>query len=137
MALALELFRSAPRYVAARTVGRRVPGLIAGPLAPLRLVTPRDPEPRGEGWARVKPLLSGICGSDLATMSGSTSFYFTPLVSLPFVPGHEVVGDLLDDCGDLGAASAWCCRACWPAPPAGRSRSVRTAQRVTSAGATA
>ena len=101
MALALELFRSAPRYIAARTLGRRVPGLIAGPLAPLRLVTARDPEPRSEGWARVKPLLSGICGSDLATISGSTSFYFTPLVSLPFVPGHEVVGVLLDDCGDL------------------------------------
>ncbi|MEO8292385.1 MAG: zinc-binding dehydrogenase [Actinomycetota bacterium] len=101
MALALELFRSVPRYVAARTVGRSVPGLIAGPLAPLRLVSPQDPEPRGEGWARVKPLLSGICGSDLATISGTTSFYFTPLVSLPFVPGHEVVGELLDDCGDL------------------------------------
>lgn len=101
MALALELFRSVPRYVAARTVGRSAPGLIAGPLAPLRLVSPQDPEPRGEGWARVKPLLSGICGSDLATISGTTSFYFTPLVSLPFVPGHEVVGELLDDCGDL------------------------------------
>jgi threonine dehydrogenase-like Zn-dependent dehydrogenase len=103
MALALELFRSAPRYVAARTVGRKVPGLIAGPLAPLRLVTARDPEPSGEGWARMRPLLSGICGSDLATISGSTSFYFTPLVSMPFVPGHEVVGELLDDCGDLSA----------------------------------
>jgi threonine dehydrogenase-like Zn-dependent dehydrogenase len=103
MALALELFRSAPRYVAARTIGRRVPGMIAGPLAPLRLVTTRDPEPSGEGWARVRPRLSGICGSDLATISGSTSFYFTPLVSMPFVPGHEVVGDLLEDCGDLAA----------------------------------
>jgi threonine dehydrogenase-like Zn-dependent dehydrogenase len=103
MALALELFRSAPRYVAARAVGGRVPGLIAGPLAPLRLVTQQDPEPRGEGWARVKPSLSGICGSDLATIAGKTSFYFSPLVSLPFVPGHEVVGELLDDCGDLAA----------------------------------
>jgi threonine dehydrogenase-like Zn-dependent dehydrogenase len=103
MALALELFRSAPRYVAARTVGGKVPGLIAGPLAPLRLVTQRDPAPRGEGWARVKPHLSGICGSDLATIAGRTSFYFSPLVSLPFVPGHEVVGELLEDCGDLAA----------------------------------
>jgi threonine dehydrogenase-like Zn-dependent dehydrogenase len=51
----------------------------------------------------VKPLLSGICGSDLATISGTTSFYFTPLVSMPFVPGHEVVGELLEGCGDLKA----------------------------------
>ena len=97
MALSLELFRSAPRYLAARTVGAKAPGLIAGPLAPLRLSTMKDPAPRGDGWGRVKPLLSGICGSDLATLGGKSSFYFSPLVSLPFVPGHEVVGELLDD----------------------------------------
>jgi threonine dehydrogenase-like Zn-dependent dehydrogenase len=49
----------------------------------------------------VKPTLSGICGSDLSTLAGRSSFYFSPLVSTPFVPGHEVVGELLDDCGDL------------------------------------
>jgi threonine dehydrogenase-like Zn-dependent dehydrogenase len=97
MALALELFRSAPRYLTARAVGAKVPGLVAGPLAPLRLTTQRDPVPRGEGWTRVKPMLSGICGSDLATIGGRSSFYFSPLVSLPFVPGHEVVGEVLDD----------------------------------------
>ena len=54
----------------------------------------------------MKPLLSGICGSDLATIAGRSSFYFSPLVSLPFVPGHEVVGELLDDCGDLDGRAA-------------------------------
>jgi len=97
MAQSLELFRSAPRYLTARAVGSRAPGLIAGPLTPLRLVTLKDPSPPGPGWGRVKPILAGICGSDLATLSGSSSFYFSPLVSLPFVPGHEVVGELLDD----------------------------------------
>jgi len=94
---ALELFRSVPRYLTARAVGSKVPGLVSGPLAPLRLVNLKDPEPLGEGWGRVRPILSGICGSDLATISGKSSFYFSPLVSLPFVPGHEVVGELLDD----------------------------------------
>jgi Alcohol dehydrogenase GroES-like domain len=97
MAQSLELFRSAPRYLTARAIGAKAPGLVAGPLAPLRLVSLKDPHPPGEGWARVKPILSGICGSDLATLSGSSSFYFSPLVSLPFVPGHEVVGQLMDD----------------------------------------
>jgi threonine dehydrogenase-like Zn-dependent dehydrogenase len=46
---------------------------------------------------RVRPRLSGICGSDLTTLAGQSSFYFSPLVSMPFVPGHEVVGELLDD----------------------------------------
>src|SRR5438477_10754188 len=103
MTLALELFRSVPRYVAARAVGERLPGLLAGPLAPLRLVNREDPGLSAEGWARVRPRLAGICGSDLATISGQTSFYFSPLVSMPFVPGHEVVGELADDCDDLKA----------------------------------
>jgi len=51
---ALELFRSVPRYLAARAVGERVPGLVSGPLAPIRLVSKKDPEPPGPGWARVR-----------------------------------------------------------------------------------
>ena len=98
---AIELFRSAPRYLTARAVGDKVPGLLSGPLAPMRLVNRKDFEPLGPGWGRVRPILSGICGSDLATISGKSSFYFSPLVSLPFVPGHEVVGELLDEVDDL------------------------------------
>jgi threonine dehydrogenase-like Zn-dependent dehydrogenase len=98
---ALELFRSAPRYLTARAVGEHVPGLLSGALAPMRFVNKKDPEPPGPGWGRVRPLLSGICGSDLATISGKSSFYFSPLVSLPFVPGHEVVGELLDEVDEL------------------------------------
>lgn len=105
MTVALELFRSVPRYIAARAVGDRLPGLIAGPLAPLRLVNRDEPVPPAEGWGRVVPRLAGICGSDLATISGRTSFYFSPLVSLPFVPGHEVVGDLFNGVEDLPAGT--------------------------------
>jgi threonine dehydrogenase-like Zn-dependent dehydrogenase len=36
--------------------------------------------------------LSGICGSDLATITAQGSPYFSPLTSTPFVFGHEVVG---------------------------------------------
>jgi threonine dehydrogenase-like Zn-dependent dehydrogenase len=105
MSLSLELFRSAPRFLAAKAVGDRVPGLLSGPLAPLRLVNKRDPEPPADGWVRVRPRLSGICGSDLALLAGKSSFYFSPLVSLPFVPGHEVVGELLDDADGIVAGT--------------------------------
>lgn len=105
MISALEVYRSLPRYVAARAVGGRMPGLLAGPVVPLRLVHRDPPRRRPEGWVRVRPRLSGICGSDLATLSGHTSLYFTPLVSMPFVPGHEVVGELVDDAGDLPAGT--------------------------------
>jgi threonine dehydrogenase-like Zn-dependent dehydrogenase len=103
--LALELYRSVGRYLAARAVGERLPGLVAGPLAPLRLVNREEPALPGEGWARVQPRLSGICGSDLATIAGQVSFYFSSLVSMPFVPGHEVVGDLYDAADDLPAGT--------------------------------
>ena len=105
MISALEVYRSLPRYVAARAVGPRLPGLLAGPLAPLRLVHRDGPRTLGEGWVRVRPRLSGICGSDLATLSGHTSLYFTPLVSMPFVPGHEVVGETRDDAPGIPAGS--------------------------------
>jgi threonine dehydrogenase-like Zn-dependent dehydrogenase len=105
MISALEVYRSLPRYVAARAVGGRVPGLLAGPLAPLRLVHRDGPRHPGDGWVRVRPRLSGICGSDLATLSGHTSLYFTPLVSMPFVPGHEVVGETRDDAPGIPAGS--------------------------------
>jgi threonine dehydrogenase-like Zn-dependent dehydrogenase len=99
--LALEMFRSIPRYAAAKVAGGRMPGLLVGPMAPVRLVTREEPQVRRPGWATVKPVLSGICGSDLGAITGSTSLYFSALVSMPFVPGHEVVGELAEDCEDL------------------------------------
>jgi len=101
--LALELHRSVPRYLAQRTIGRRVPGLLAGPISSLKLVHREAPDVPAEGWARVRPRLSGICGSDLATVAGEASFYFSALVSMPFVPGHEVVGELITDVDGLAA----------------------------------
>ena len=101
--LALEVHRSVPRYIAQRTIGKRVPGLLAGPISSLRLVHREAPSVPAAEWAQVRPLLSGICGSDLTTLSGDASFYFSALVSMPFVPGHEVVGELAADVDGLAA----------------------------------
>jgi len=105
MMLALEMFRSLPRHVAARAMGGRMPGILSGPAAPLRLVTIDEPRVAKPGWARLRTRLSGICGSDLGMLSGRTSLYFSGLVSLPMVPGHEIVADLLEDCEDLPAGT--------------------------------
>ncbi|SDE31424.1 Threonine dehydrogenase [Nocardioides lianchengensis] len=105
MMLALEMFRSLPRTVAGKAVGSRLPGILSGYAAPLRLVTIDAPVVDRPGWARLKTRLSGICGSDLGMLSGQTSLYFSALVSLPFVPGHEVVAELLEDCEDLPAGT--------------------------------
>jgi threonine dehydrogenase-like Zn-dependent dehydrogenase len=60
------------------------------------LVEAPDPHEPGPEWQRVRPILAGICGSDLATVAGKSSRYFEPIVSFPFVPGHEIVG-ITDD----------------------------------------
>jgi threonine dehydrogenase-like Zn-dependent dehydrogenase len=103
--LALEMFRSLPRHVAAKAVGGRLPGVLSGPVAPLRMVTIEEPVVRRPGWAPLRTRLSGICGSDLGALSGRTSLYFSALVSLPLVLGHEAVAELMDECDDLPAGT--------------------------------
>ena len=93
---ALEFHRNIPRFAAARLAGNLSPGGGAG-VGPLRLADVDQPAPPGSEWVRVRPRLAGICGSDLATVNGRSARYFEPLVSFPFTPGHEVVGDLDDD----------------------------------------
>ncbi len=66
----------------------------AARLGPLELRTIDDPDWPGEGWHRVNTRLAGICGSDLSLVEGHASMYFEEYVSFPFVPGHEVVGEL-------------------------------------------
>lgn len=105
MMLALEMFRSLPRHVAGRAVGGRVPGILSGYAAPLRLATVDQPRRPATGWARLRTRRSGICGSDLGALSGRIGLYFSGLVSLPLVPGHEVVADLVEDCEDLPAGT--------------------------------
>lgn len=89
---ALRFEKSLPRFAAARIAGMARPGRGAA-FGPLQLDVRADPcTLPGTGWVRVRPLLSGICGSDLATVDGRSSRYFEPIVSFPFTPGHEVVG---------------------------------------------
>jgi threonine dehydrogenase-like Zn-dependent dehydrogenase len=92
---ALVFQRSLPKYAAAAIAGRISPGTGAR-VGPLSLKQTDPPTPPATGWHRVRPRLSGICGSDLATIDGHSSRYFEPIVSFPFTPGHEVVGELDD-----------------------------------------
>jgi threonine dehydrogenase-like Zn-dependent dehydrogenase len=92
---ALEIDRSLVRFAAARVASEWRPGG-GGRAGPLRLVDIDPPALPGADWQVVRPRLAGICGSDLATIDGRTSRWFEPIVSFPFVPGHEVVGDTAD-----------------------------------------
>jgi threonine dehydrogenase-like Zn-dependent dehydrogenase len=92
---ALEMRRSVPRLGLARIASALGAGT-AVRVAPLEYRTVDPPELPGAGWHRVRTRLSGICGSDLSMIEGHASPYFDDVVSFPFVPGHEVVGELDD-----------------------------------------
>ncbi len=90
---ALVFERNLPRFAASRVASMFGSGRGAG-VGPLQLLDATPPDLPADDWFYLRPLLSGICGSDLATLDGRSSRYFEELVSVPFVPGHEVVGVL-------------------------------------------
>jgi threonine dehydrogenase-like Zn-dependent dehydrogenase len=99
---ALVYARKPVKYAAAMVAGSLRPGWGArvGPLELRDIDPPEPPESlsptAADQWVRVRPRLGGICGSDLATLDGKASRFFEPIVSFPFVPGHEIVGELDD-----------------------------------------
>ena len=93
---ALRFERDVVRFGAARLASGLRPGA-GSRWGPLELVTDDEPDLPGPDWVRLSPRLAGICGSDLATVDGRSSRWFEPIVSFPFVPGHEVVADLVPD----------------------------------------
>lgn len=99
---ALRFERSIPRFAAATIAGRLTPGG-GSKVGPLRLRSIDPPSLPGPGWVEILPRLAGICGSDLATIDGHSSRYFEPIVSFPFVPGHEIVADLPNEFAGIPA----------------------------------
>ena len=93
---AIVFKRKEARYAAGK-LAAKVSSDAALKVGPLSL-THLEPLalPDASSWHRLRPRLSGICGSDLSTIACETSLYFEPLVSFPFVLGHEIVGDLED-----------------------------------------
>jgi threonine dehydrogenase-like Zn-dependent dehydrogenase len=89
---ALRFDRKPLRYAAAFVAGSLAPGR-GGAWGPLELVDDDEPDLPSPEWVRLRPRLSGICGSDLATIDARSSRYFEPIVSFPFTLGHEVVAD--------------------------------------------
>lgn len=92
---ALRIDRKVARFASARVAGMLSPGAGAK-WGPLELDDARPLALPADDWVRIRPRLSGICGSDLSTVDGTAARYFEPIVSFPFTPGHEVVADTDD-----------------------------------------
>ncbi len=70
-----------------------------GPGGVLRFV-PDQPEPRPpvtDGWVRIRPELSGICGSDVGLAHAKSSFVLSAFYrAQQQILGHEIVGVVVD-----------------------------------------
>ena len=95
---ALQMRRQPARLGLARALSSISPAR-AAKVSPLELTKHSAPELPGPEWVRLRPRLSGICGSDLATVDGHAGIYFDPIVSFPFTLGHEIVADVVGDEG--------------------------------------
>jgi threonine dehydrogenase-like Zn-dependent dehydrogenase len=95
--LRLRFGASATNQRALRLLGDRLPRLAGGWMPWLELHRYEPPSLRGHGWVRVRPILAGVCGTDLALLTGHASAILSPFASFPAVLGHEVVGVVEED----------------------------------------
>jgi L-iditol 2-dehydrogenase len=69
-----------------------------GNIPGLRLTESRSVPLPDHNWLRLRPLLSGMCGSDIALLAGRSGPALSPFTSFPAVLGHEVVAEITE-CG--------------------------------------
>jgi threonine dehydrogenase-like Zn-dependent dehydrogenase len=96
MAKAIRFFRSVPRWLLVRNLFKRWPSVATGALSCIEFTDVAPPPLPTPEWVRIKPRLSGVCGSDLSAIACQGSPYFSPFVSTPFVLGHELVGEIAE-----------------------------------------
>jgi len=93
---ALQFRKSIPRYLLLKLAGPRLRRLYtssASPVAYREIDEQKLPTP---SWVRIRPILAGVCGSDLSTICAKGSPYLAPVTSMPFVMGHELVGRVVE-----------------------------------------
>ncbi len=85
---------STPRYLWTAAAGRVKHDAGWGPGGLMRLADVAEPAlPKADGWLRIKPELSGICGSDVGLAHAKSSFVMSAFYAEPkAIPGHEIVG---------------------------------------------
>ena len=93
---AVQFSVSASRFLLARSVGRWSESAVFGVLSGLRLRDLPEQQMPGRGWASLRVLGSGICGSDIANLTYSSSPIMEPFGSFPAVLGHEILAEVVD-----------------------------------------
>lgn len=93
---ALRFHYNLLRIAATKVLGELSPQAFVAALAPLQLESIPEPDLPRPDWVRLRPRLTGICGSDLkqVKLNGAWDNPLTALVSLPHVLGHEAVAEV-------------------------------------------
>ena len=86
---------SIPRYLAVGLLGRIFPKRYFSGVGCLHLKDVPEPQPLSSDWIKIKTEACGICGSDLAALTGKDSFSMEPYASFPTVMGHEAIGTVV------------------------------------------
>jgi threonine dehydrogenase-like Zn-dependent dehydrogenase len=108
---ALQFRYELGRYLTSRLAFKLSRRLWSARRCPLHHVRLDPPTPHRPGWTGVRVHASGICGSDVNMVTGQESLYLAPEATYPFVPGHEVVGHVERQVGELTAGDRV---ALWP-----------------------
>lgn len=90
---------SIPRILITKFLSRIYPGVFYTAISPVRFRELDDPPLPGPNWVRVKNIMAGICGTDLAMFYVKASPSIS-IAALPSVPraflGHELVGRIVE-----------------------------------------
>ncbi len=88
---------SIPKYLMAKGFGRWSPAVYTSRFSSaLSLDDVPEPVLPGPDWLAIEPTYSGICGTDIGTITGKTSPALEPFASFPATLGHEVVGRVVE-----------------------------------------
>lgn len=105
--LGLRLSASPLNERVLRLLGPRLPRAAGAGWMPWLVLRRSNPRPLpGPDWLRLKPTLAGICGTDLALLTGSAGASMSPFVSFPAVLGHEVVGRVVEAGAEMPGVAA-------------------------------
>lgn len=97
---------SIPKYVLAKGLGKQFPKLHYGRGSCLSLRELPQPKLPGPGWVRLRPLLTGFCGSDMSTLFFKASPQLEPFNSFPAVLGHEILAEVIEPSPDAKSVQA-------------------------------
>ena len=98
---AIQFKYNIPRYLVTHYLASRFPRVVTTPISPTQLREIPEPTLPGPKWVKIRPTITGICGSDMSIFTCHESFTLAPFASYPFVVGHEVCGEIIEMGSDV------------------------------------